>query len=462
MFDNHPESADFSSFLQSSGRPGARSRNAAVVRHLLAGCTVCRERLRDIGWDSPRLEHLLSLPGTNLEEGAATSSSPGYSYDHAFASVQQALDDFFASGRPEEQSPEELLVGLATLGQDEQLQAVAGDPQYASPQLVRWLVDRSHAARYEDPEKMLFLANLAQVAADRCTVEDTGSGRRLYDLRMRAWGQFANALRVSGKTLDSEQAFRHAHQYGTQGTGDPMLRARLLEQTASLRILQQQFENAVELAEEAGEIYRELGETHLLASTLVQKAIACLYAGEPERAVQILNRAIPLIDQEEDPHLLLAACHNLVRCYIDLDKPEQGLSLYFKSRELYKEFKDTQILLRAAWQEGQLLRDLGHLQAAEAALLRARKGFLERGLFYEVALVSLDISAVLVKRGAVQEVRQTVAEMLPVFRALRVGREALAALLQLQKVAHQELQALELIRLLTSQIEKLSNRTPKQ
>jgi len=457
MFEEHPIPEDLERFVRSASRPSGADKNARLIRHLLSDCATCHDSLSVLGWDSNRLDRLLRLPGT--DENAADAGSNPYNYDEAFANTARRIDEFFSGDQPATQSPEVLLAELAPLDKREQIRCAGNEPRFASPQLARWLVDRSHASRYEDAEKMLHLALLAQTVAEVCSADSVGGGeRRLADLRSRAWGQLGNALRVSGKLREAEEALATASRYCDAGTGDPPVRARLFEQLASLQIFQRNFEKASEMADEAGRIYRDLEETHQLASTLVQKAIASLYAGKAEQAVSILNRAIPLIDQEEDPHLLLAACHNLVHGYIDLDQPEHALTLYFKFHELYKEFKDALILLRASWEEGMLLRDLGHLRAAETALLRARKGFLERGLAYEVAVVSLDLAAVYVKLGAVEELKQSVAETMPIFRSLRVGRETLAALIQLQQVADQEHQALELIRVLTTRLEHLPNR----
>jgi hypothetical protein len=63
---------------------------------------------------------------------------------------------------------------------------------------------------------------------------------------------------------------------------------------------------------------------------------------------------------------------------------------------------------------------------------------------------------VYVLAGKFEELRRTIAEAIPIFRALHVDREAIAALLQLQQAAGKEQQALELISWLTARLAPLS------
>lgn len=458
MLQDHPMVEEFESFLRDASRPGHAARNAKILRHLLAACPTCRDRLDAVGWTSDRLESLVYLPGGTSRAESRISRKGGYDYGRAFARAEQAITDFLTAAPPSAVNPEVLLEELDRAPHDLQIAQVEREERFSSPSLAQIFIERSHAARYADPEAMLHWAQVARSIATRCAPESLGSAAKLSDLRARAWSQHGNALRLVGRLREAEEAMITAQGYLRTGTGDPALKAKLCEQFASLHTHQRRFDAAIETLNEAAEIYRQLGETHALARTLVQEAIATLYAGEAESAVSLLNRAIPLIDHEVDPHLLLAACHNLVRCYIDLDRPEQALSIYSETRTLYREFNDSLILLKAGWQEGQILRDLGHLRAAESALLRAQSGFMEQGLMYEVALVCLDLAALYVKLRAVEDLKQTVTTTIPIFRALRVDREALASLLQLQQVADQEQPALELIRFLNARIEPLAKR----
>lgn len=454
MFAAHPSAEDLEKFLKGTSRSVDHRRQAQVMRHLLAECGVCRDRLDVMGWSAERIARLLQ-PASEADATETPAKNP-YDYSSAFASVEQAVSAFLSAEPEAAMSAPLLLRDLAALSPRDRLNHVSVDGPFTSPAFVRLLIDHSHGLRYRHADEMLHFAELARTAAESCTAERAGSERRLADLRTRAWGAYGNALRVNSRPVEAGQAMTTAQTYRSQGTGDPALRAWLLERITPLLVFQGRNAEAMEMCDEAGQIYQDLGETHLYAIALTQKAIASIYAGETESAVRTLNLAIPLIDHEEDPHLLLAACHNLIRCYIDLDRPDQALAIYSETRELYREFNDPLIQLRAAWQEGQLLRDLGHLRAAETALLRARKGYLERSLAYEVALVSLDLATVYVRLGLVDELRQTVASTIPIFRALRVGLESLAALLQLQQLADQEQRALEVIRTLNTRIQPLA------
>jgi tetratricopeptide (TPR) repeat protein len=464
MFEDHPSPEDLDEFLRGASRSVRHARNAQVMRHLLSRCAVCRDRLSVMGWSDGRLSRRLRLVTDNSQSGGNFSSpttageSETYDYGRAFALAERSVTAFLAPENHPTGKPADLLLAeLADLPPSEQIERVGSGGIYATPLVIRGLIDRSHSVRYKDANQMLHFARLAKLAAEDGSA--VGDELKLADLRARAWGQYGTALRVCGRPHEAEEALLVAQEYRRKGTGDPALRAWLLERLTALANFQERFSDAIEMCEEGGRIYQELGENHLFAITLVQKAIALIYSGEAETAVRTLNHAIPLIDCEEDPHLLLAACHNLIRCYIDLDRPDQALMLCSEVREIYQEFDDPLFLLKATWQEGKLLCDLGHLRAAETALLRVRKGFMERGIPQEVAFVSLDLATVYVKLGLVDEVKRTVMTTLPIFHALRVKVETLAALLQLQRVADQEQQALELIRTLNSRIEALPKKS---
>ncbi len=459
MFQEHPTAADFEGFLLKASQPGNAARNALILRHLLASCRVCHDRLEAMGWSPGRLERLMYIPGRQPAEeaGSALRERSIYNYDRAFAKAESVTQELLAPAPPPLLSVDQLLAELDGLPPEAQIALVEEEARFATPQLVQRLLDRSHSLRYEDLETMLHWTTLARVVASRSTADALGgSPSRLSHLRAKAWSHYGNALRLAGKLREAESALITAQRYLEAGNRDPALSASLQEHKASLYVYQRRFDEAIQALNHAAEVYQELGEAHAFARTLVQNAIAHSYGGNPETAVDLLNDAIPLIDHETDPHLLLAACHNLMRCYIDLEQPNRALAIYGETQDLYKEFGDSLILLRANWQEALLLRDLGHLHAAEEALLRARQGFMERNLMYEVAVVCLDLAALYVKLKSVEDLKETVTAALPIFRGLGVDREALASLLQLQQVAGQEQRAMELIRFLNARIEPLA------
>jgi tetratricopeptide (TPR) repeat protein len=431
--EGHPTAEDFECLLQRSPKPSNAERNASVVRHLLAGCEVCRTTLREIRGAQTLLSRVFDLPSASGKDDSPTSH---YSYEWAFARVERTLRSHLAQGSPSKGLTEQL-ARLLSLTEGEQIRRVRAGRHFASSEFVHALIDRSHTARYQSPRKTLHFALLARWAVDACTSDTAGGQEQLADLQTQAWGAFANAQRICGDLSQAEEAFERAMQSCALGTGSPRIRVRLLSQLGALRFFQRRFEAALSLSVEAEQIAISIGDTNLEAHVLVQKGGTLICAGEAEKAIDAFQQAIPKIDREEDPLLFLAAHHNLARCYIDLDQPDEALAILFEARGLYRDC-DPLILLRAIWQEGQLLREVGHLRNAEAALLRARQGFEEHGLAYEMAMVCLDLGEVYWKLGLQDHLRQSLAEAMPIFRALGVSREVLACFLRLQQAADLE------------------------
>jgi len=125
---------------------------------------------------------------------------------------------------------------------------------------------------------MLDLAKQAREMADQ--IETTPYGQAfLYDLRARAWGELANAQRVNERYSVAESVLYRARELREQGSGDPLLVARLHEVESSLRRDQRRFLEAGALMGSAHRIYRRIGEHDRARQALKRKELYLRLAG---------------------------------------------------------------------------------------------------------------------------------------------------------------------------------------
>ncbi|HSG38268.1 MAG TPA: hypothetical protein VLE27_01415, partial [Thermoanaerobaculia bacterium] len=69
---------------------------------------------------------------------------------------------------------------------------------------------------------------------------------------------------------------------------------------------------------------------------------------------------------------------------------------------------------------------------------RVREGYKKADLLYDAALVSLHLAALWLRQGRTAEIRGLIDEMVTIFRARNIQREALGALLMLQKALRKD------------------------
>jgi hypothetical protein len=130
---------------------------------------------------------------------------------------------------------------------------------------------------------------------------------------------------------------------------------------------------------------------------------------------------------------------------VDRGEFERARRLLFDNHHLYIEDGDPLNLLKKRWLEGQIAAGLGKLESAERAFRQVKEQFSEARLPYKAAIVGLELGQVLLRQGRTDEVLLLVREIVAVFKVLRIGREALGALLLLRQACEQEYVSQEIL-----------------
>lgn len=298
--------------------------------------------------------------------------------------------------------------------------------------LCESLLARSLACRHHDPEQMVLLAErAASIAAD---LDPLIYGPELTsDLRARCLAELGNAHRVSDDLESAERALRNAAEESGRGTQDPLLLARLMDLTASLRGAQRRFREALELLDAVYQLYENHGDRHNAGRALISKGLYTGYGNNPDEAVRLLSVGLGMIHPASDPKLVISAVHNLIGFLADSGRFREAQRLLNRTRRAYYTEGDRVNLIKLRWLEGRIAAGLGRLHRAEKVLLEARQELEANGLLYQTALVSLDLAGVWLSQGKTAETRTLVEELVATFQARRIAREALAALVLLKE-----------------------------
>jgi len=408
-----------------------------VVLHLLASCGECQGILEPIA-------AVMLKPGAPSVAAADESLYAG-PMEAAFAAIRERK-----AALERERSEARLKMAQLLYGRRRNGEAFFADqPGFWTWGLCEALLGTSWELRESDPAGMLHLAELAVEASERLDSALCGAAP-LADLRAQAWSSLANACRVSDRLALAETAMARACEARKEGTGSPLLRARLAELSASLLCDQRHFPAAFRLLDLAYRLYRRHGEMHDAGRALITKGLHTGYTGDPEEGIRLIARGLRRIERELDPRLVFQALHNILLFRVELADFRAARQQLWEMRPLYAVHADRIAQVKLRWIEGKIFVGLCDLERAEAALLQAREAFAAEGLTYDGALVSFDLAAVWLRQGKTSEVHRLASEMLDTFRARYIAREALASLLMLRDAAERNEATLDLIELVAS------------
>lgn len=432
MTTTHPAPADLEAFARGRHAELPKAGRIAVLRHLLAGCLPCQERIAAL---APLPRHGRQIP-PSLKEGAEYDAAFDRATQLAYAGVQILLEE-------KERAPAALAAQLERRDgwEEDSPRDWQRRPALA---LCELLMEKSFALRHQSPGAMVHLARLAKVAADNLDPERYGAAL-VADVQARAVAELSNALRVADQLKEAEMLLCRSAALLEHGTGDPLLLARVAVLFASLFNSQRNFAQALEMLDRAHWLYLKMGDKHLAGRALVKKGIYSDFRGDVQAAVALLHRGLELLDPARDPKLAISAQQNLLGCMIDLGQYSEARRFLFASGLRKDLAGDALNLVKLRWLEGRIASGLGQLPAAEATFTEARAGFAAAKQVYNAALVGLDLCGVWLRQDRTAEILALVDQMLATFGALGIAREAIGAVALVREACAREALTAELL-----------------
>lgn len=157
-----------------------------------------------------------------------------------------------------------LWLELSRTAADRRRERIVEDRRFQTFGLCELLLAKAAAASAIDADQASGLAALALAAAERL---DTAIHEPAvaHDLKARAWAELGEARRVLRDLIGAEEALAAAAACLSQGTGDLLVDARLLEFEAAVRADQGRESEAAALLRQAASRYAQVNEPELEA-----------------------------------------------------------------------------------------------------------------------------------------------------------------------------------------------------
>jgi tetratricopeptide (TPR) repeat protein len=325
---------------------------------------------------------------------------------------------------------------------------IAAFPKYRTVALAARVCEASVRAAAGKAGKARELADLALFIAER-VAEPLGSRVQGY-----GWAFIANARRVAEDFDGADEAFAQAWKLWAAGTGCELLpESRLLDLEASLRRAERRFPQALKLLDRARVASGE--DPVSVSRILLKKERVLNYMGDIEGALAALAEATPFVEAHGDPRQHFALRFNMADDLGHLERYDEAADLVPSVRELALEQRNELDLLRVVYLAARVAAGQGRADEAAAGLEQVRRAFLDHDRPYDAALASLDLALLWLRAGRTAEVRELAVEMEAVFRAKKIRREALAALLLFCEAAKQETATVALARRTIADVEKV-------
>lgn len=178
------------------------------------------------------------------------------------------------------------------------------------------------------------------------------------------------------------------------------------------------------------------------------------YAGQPELAIPMGERALELLDGERAARMVAGATMNLVHYLWAAGRIEEAQNRLPRAQRLISRHGTPKDIRGLRWIEGQIEMAIGERECGQRLLLAVRREYLESDQGYEAALVGLELAAEYLDQGRSRDALRLAEETVPIFQSLEIHREVFAALITLRRAIEMETATAGLVRELIQRLQE--------
>lgn len=324
---------------------------------------------------------------------------------------------------------------LATLPEEQWAVVVKLDPSLTTIAVTRTLLSLAYDARLRTLDRAVWLAKIATRVA-----KDTWAGDSQIDAAIEAegdaWREYAAALHAVRDDSLAKIAAQRAHELYALVPGAQKNDAILCLYEGRIFHELGESERGLSTVERGTNLLRDLfrDDKRYVQGRTMQAAIL-MDRGDYAEAARVLRSVVQLARDVDDTETYAHITHFIGRCMAKLGEIDEAKKVLGEAVKLFNELGMPTEPPRVRGAIADMLVAAGRYNEAIAELYMARQEFLALNLPVIAALVSLDVVDLLVIQHRNSEVEHLCNEMIRVFTAANLSRNALLALAHLQHLA---------------------------
>lgn len=379
-----------------------------AVRHLLAGCEDCRQKVLRVFKMSQWMPAEILEPLAEIGTALSTAT----------------LDLDLING-------ETLWIEIERRKPKERLAFLRSSSKYQTYGAFRAGLAACRKLSQKRPAEAVEVAQLLLTLVELIVLPLRDPQPLRNDLRADAALALSQAHRSGGDFRAAESALDMAEAFLALGTEDEVDQAMFYVQKGGLLADLGLFNDSMATLDSAAALFRFAEDRNNVGKVLLHQAVIIRHL-DPERAYLLAEDGLTMIDIEREVRAELSAHWTMAYCQAEMGDTDEAESILSTYRYLISQ-QDEYVRVIFDLLTSRVRFRQNRRAEAEHILRGVHRWYLERGFRFEAVLSAIDLAELMVEDDRAGEALYLVSEILPVLRSWGLHRDSLAVVALFQE-----------------------------